>query len=234
MKHQVVVARHGENLDWLECRPDGVGVVVYNKRRLPNQGYWHEGTRVVELLNLGRESQTYLHHIVQNYDRLADVTLFTQGDPYAHVPRSFNVFDLLTAGPGISGHRLCTGLKEWDAEGRLVHWGKWLDQYRSGAMGKAKLSMVDWFKGNVGVDPEALGSLAYFPGAVFAATRDAVRSWPRSVYLGLLQSVSHHQNPEEAYYVERAWVYLLGRDGVNYATTTGNGGGLCPLSRRDG
>ena len=33
----------------------------------------------IKLSNLGRESQTYLYHIILNWDNLAEKTLFTQG-----------------------------------------------------------------------------------------------------------------------------------------------------------
>ena len=33
----------------------------------------------------GREAGTWLHHIVTNYDRLADRTVFLQGDPFDHL-----------------------------------------------------------------------------------------------------------------------------------------------------
>lgn len=49
---------------------------------------------IKRLLNVGRESDTYLHHIVSNYENgLADVTIFCQGDPFDHSP---NFLDLLS------------------------------------------------------------------------------------------------------------------------------------------
>jgi hypothetical protein len=44
-------------------------------------------TRVLNLPNVGREADTYLRHIVQNYEGcLADVTVFCQGNPFEHSP----------------------------------------------------------------------------------------------------------------------------------------------------
>ncbi len=43
--------------------------------------------RVVQLRNVGREADTYLQHIIDHYDTgLADVTIFSQGDPFEHSP----------------------------------------------------------------------------------------------------------------------------------------------------
>ena len=75
-KNQLVISRYGENLDWLMKWKDEFDIIVYNKgEKIDNNNY-----TVVELPNYGRESQTYLHHIVENYDSLYDGTIFLQGD----------------------------------------------------------------------------------------------------------------------------------------------------------
>ena len=47
-------------------------VTIYNKgdSHIPNS---------ISLHNVGRESHTYLYHIVNNWDKLADRTVFFQG-----------------------------------------------------------------------------------------------------------------------------------------------------------
>ena len=42
--------------------------------------------RVEAVPNVGRESETYLRHLVENYDALADYTLMLQDDTHVHVP----------------------------------------------------------------------------------------------------------------------------------------------------
>ncbi len=75
---QLVVAHYREDLSWLEDF-SVLPVTVYSKG----------GTGPNELPNVGREAHTYLHHIIENYDSLADVTVFLQGDPRDHVPDVF-------------------------------------------------------------------------------------------------------------------------------------------------
>lgn len=70
---QIVVAHYRESLDWLESFRDR-DLVIYEKSPEHPQA----------LPNVGREAHTYLHHILENYDRLADVTVFLQGDPRDH------------------------------------------------------------------------------------------------------------------------------------------------------
>merc|ERR1719502_2626601 len=81
----VVLAHHDEDLGWLETEPAlsklEARVVVYHKGTgdLPKLPV---GFEVAKLTNVGRESHTYLHHIVTHYDTLADWTVFSQaGQP---------------------------------------------------------------------------------------------------------------------------------------------------------
>lgn len=75
----VVVARYEEDLAWLA--PIAADCVVYNK----GSAVVNTFRSLVELPNVGREAHTYLHHIVTNYDSLADVTVFVQGCIADHV-----------------------------------------------------------------------------------------------------------------------------------------------------
>ncbi|KIW32129.1 uncharacterized protein PV07_03699 [Cladophialophora immunda] len=72
----LVIANYNECLTWLSTYSSLA--TVYSKGKLPpDLSIFRE---VKTLPNWGRESHTYLHHIVHNYDDLADVTLFLQGN----------------------------------------------------------------------------------------------------------------------------------------------------------
>lgn len=89
---EVVVAAYQEKLDWIDkvIHP----TTVYNKNDNPTFiPEIPKRARVVPLENIGRESHTYLHHIVQNYDTLADATIFCQGKPFDHCPKFLNVIN---------------------------------------------------------------------------------------------------------------------------------------------
>lgn len=89
MKRELVVSRYKESLDWLENLDAFCGhITVYNKGLpLPKQeslqSSRHKCT-IRRVLNIGREGETYLHHIIKQYDALADVTWFVQADPFYH------------------------------------------------------------------------------------------------------------------------------------------------------
>jgi hypothetical protein len=89
MKTEIVVARYNENLDWLKKikKSKDIKITVYNK------GKDDIDVPFIPLPNIGRESHTYLYHIINNYDNLADQTIFCQGDPILHAPDFINLIN---------------------------------------------------------------------------------------------------------------------------------------------
>lgn len=80
----IVVAHYNESLKWLAQLPasDSGRRFIYNKgEMLPDRG---DGWEIIPRPNIGREAETYLYHIITNYDSLADWTLFLQGAPLDH------------------------------------------------------------------------------------------------------------------------------------------------------
>ena len=76
---EIVVSRYNEELNWLNDEPfSKYPVICYNKG--VNENYKIKNMKKsVKLANVGRESHTYLYHIIQNYDNLADITIFLPG-----------------------------------------------------------------------------------------------------------------------------------------------------------
>lgn len=75
--YSVVVALYNENLDWIE-KMDKRNLAIYNK-----------GDRLIEnaipLPNIGRDPQTFIHHIIKNYYFLPDYLFLVQGNPFDHM-----------------------------------------------------------------------------------------------------------------------------------------------------
>lgn len=77
---QIVIARYNEDLEWMKEEPfNQYPTILYNKGE--NENYYHASniTQTIPLTNVGRESHTFLHHIIENYDQLAEVTVFLPG-----------------------------------------------------------------------------------------------------------------------------------------------------------
>lgn len=75
-KGDLVVSRYNEDISWLSDFTD-YRIFLYNK------GNPLEGS--IKLPNVGREGNTYLTHIIDNYDNLGEWVFFTQGHPFDHV-----------------------------------------------------------------------------------------------------------------------------------------------------
>ena len=78
--YKIVVSRYNENIEWVDN---------YSERIIYNKGDNYDGV-YIRLKNFGRETHTYLHHIVNNYNSLSDYTFFVQGDPFPHSPNIIN------------------------------------------------------------------------------------------------------------------------------------------------
>lgn len=80
MKTQLVISRFNENIDWLNKIPNLFDdIFVYNKGE---DNILSKQYKIIKVKNVGREAQTYLQFIIDNYDNLADYTLFSQAHPF--------------------------------------------------------------------------------------------------------------------------------------------------------
>lgn len=80
MNKELVLAVFKEPLNWLDGYKGEATI------------YCKGSNQYIPLPNVGREANTYLHHIVSNYNKLADYTIFAQGNPFDH---SSNFLDVV-------------------------------------------------------------------------------------------------------------------------------------------
>jgi hypothetical protein len=79
---EVIISRHNEDISWSDMYASIR--TVYEKSDELNVLKVRTPGNVVRLANLGRESHTYLTHIVNNYGTLAELTVFSQGSAPGH------------------------------------------------------------------------------------------------------------------------------------------------------
>lgn len=70
---QIVLARVRENIDWVKTIK--IPHILYTFEDMHNEYY---------IENIGSEDGFYLQHILKNYNNLADITIFTQANPFDH------------------------------------------------------------------------------------------------------------------------------------------------------
>ena len=84
----IIISHYNQSLDWIQqfIKYEKVKIIIYSKCKNPPQYIF--GIPVIKRLNAGREGETYINHIIQNYKTLNkdDYTIFLQDDPFEHQP----------------------------------------------------------------------------------------------------------------------------------------------------
>jgi hypothetical protein len=180
----LVVAHYRENLDWLKDVPEDVFIQVISKGEEPPRGYQY-----LVRPNKGREPESYLSYIVDNYDSLEGQYFFCQGRPFDHCHRFLDLLykgtqDFIWFGnhdqpdthtapngqpnhPGINIHALH----------RVFERGELPDGY------------------------------SFFPGCQFGVTAEVIRKRPKHIYEELLSLMGKDDNE---YAFERLVGHLFG------------------------
>lgn len=182
--NELVVARYKENIDWIPIDTTWK-VTVYNK---------HEGSNL--LPNVGRESHTYFHHIVSNYDNLADWTIFTQGSPIEH--------------PGHNGKNALESILKLITSNVVP--------FESGFIPLVQVC----YPISTYINPLEVIKLAstihisvhdvkeyFFPNGIFAVSKDVILKHSKDFYQQCLLLVSSSVNPLEGFAFERLWTTIF-------------------------
>ena len=211
---EIVVAHYSENLAWLE--PVIEHCKVYSKGGAKNAPKLNFDVETLE--NIGREGHTYLHHIVNYYDSLKDVTLFTQGRVDDHTDlTAVEMKDIaLNTKPGrvtTFPHRAMELFHLWDGIPweKYPCWAKWSSKEGVFKGKRALKTPAEYFKdifNNFGHDktPDSIG---FQPGAIFAVRRETIHRHPKKLYERILNEFFLGEmkalDPETGHYMERFW-----------------------------
>lgn len=216
---ELVVARYAEDLDWLAAPMfNNASCTVYNKGpplRPQDVPAAVQGT-LVNRPNVGRCDETFLRHIVERYDSLADVTVF--------LPAS--CMDAHKAGATAQVLRLAreTGTTVLRGKGytdvrrelydfQLDAWAA-TNARNKAANAEARLQPAPvrpfgaWFDANFpGLRKTPVRVVCFY--GIFAVHRDHILQHPRRVYEALLSQLQGSSNPEVGHYMERSWGALF-------------------------
>ncbi|MBB5573540.1 MULTISPECIES: hypothetical protein [Rhizobium] len=85
--NSIVIARYKESLDWVLNIPDDFEVYIYNKGEpISDPLIIDRADHIIDRQNVGRESETYIHHMLTVPRDADSFTVFSQGDPFTHSP----------------------------------------------------------------------------------------------------------------------------------------------------
>jgi len=197
-KYQIVVSRYKEDISWLILFKNIT--LVYNKG---NNDHLLSKFDTVQLPNIGRESHTYLYHIVQNYDNLADHTIFFQG--------KINDHKVLDIEDYFKNDNFIAKFNKFEInilKSNINHIGKWKNDIITGRMKLSKYLPYDWLTNQIGICiNEEFTKIVW--GANFSVHRDLILSKPKIFYQNILRYIEDHINPEEGHFLERSWYMIF-------------------------
>ena len=182
----IVVARYNENIEWTKQFQN---VIIYNKGEdLPE-----EYANVTHLDNVGREGHTYYKYICDNYDNLADHTIFLQGNPFDHSP---NILDKINE----YANRKYLNI-QFEFLTRLVL-SITLDHcpYHLGPLPLAEVYEKVF---DIKRKDSTLQRFQFGGGAQFIVSKQNILKRPKSFYLNIVKLLEYDINPIEGFVIER-------------------------------
>ena len=199
-KYSIIVARYNENINWLLPYKDIC--YIYNKGKQDIPGHLFH---IINLPNYGRESHTYLYHIIQNYDHLTEYNIFFQGKIQDHM--ILNVEDYFEEKDFIAFTKKET-IQNFKKP--IAHFGKWKNDLMHGKMTPSPFILYDWLTKLCGLKMDE--SVQFLPvawGAIFSVSRKLIHQKPKEFYEYLYRYVNYNDNPEEGHFFERSWYTLF-------------------------
>ena len=205
-KNCFIVSRYNENLSWLEKLKEEK-VVIYNKGSELKKNKFKN---VINIKNVGRESHTWLYHIVKNYNCLDDISIFLQGriddlgcmafeDPLDYV-RTIDKY-------GFSVRRFgLLGPFHWSYNIGIDKDIRYKDDWNNGMISKSDLGFRKFAKKFF---PEIPFFVATSYGGCFGVKKDLIKRYELEFYLKLLKILESNKNPIEGHYMERLWCYMF-------------------------
>jgi hypothetical protein len=177
----IVVARYNENVEWTKQFSN---VIIYNKGS-PLKDNFNE----IFMDNVGRESHTYYKHIYDNYDNLADYTVFLQANPFDHSPNIISNLNKYVHNTNLSidFEFLSEYIKNCNLSGCIHHYG---------------LPLINSYEKIFGERKEHM-KFTFGAGAQFIVSKKKILQRPKEFYLNIVEMLDKSIKPIEAYVIER-------------------------------
>lgn len=220
----LVIARYKEDLDWMKDylnRPFA-RAFIYNKGNsiVEPLAFTNPETKCVieNIPNVGVCDHTIIHHIVDKYDTLGDLTLFAPGSAdisYKHCDKA-GIFRF-TVDKVFKTKNTVLNVYKFDVPIAEAMYNFKMDEYppqgtdNNPNAGNFMQKSADirpfgeWYKANI---PEGETKNGTFFG-IMAVTRDHIHRRPKSFYENLLKQVSTHKFHEASHFLERSYAGMF-------------------------
>jgi len=211
---ELVVSRYNEDLEWLSEEPfNKYPVICYNKGPTDNF-YKTSNMKVANIKNVGRESHSYLYHIIYNYENLADYTLFLPGscnmEGKNRKAKQWLYEIEKSNGEGVFVGTKLNDLKIEFRDFTIEDYASTDDKNRElNPESHIELSEIrpfgNWYEKRFG---DAQTNLISDRG-IFGIKKEYITQHPKSYYEYLLTDLDKHSNPETGHYFERSWAAVF-------------------------
>jgi len=209
-KIEIIISRYNENLEWLKSESfNKYKTTIYNKGN-DEEYLKNTNTKSINTTNVGRCDHTYLYHIINNYDKLADINIFLPGS--VNMENKIKKAEKLIE--EIEKNNKAVFLyeeKHNDIKDDLYDFNldKWIssniDNQSKNPESVLEKSQIrpfgKWFESNFGnIKIEYLSMLG-----IFSVAKEDIIQHPKNYYEKLIMQISNTSNPEAGHYFERAW-----------------------------
>ncbi len=220
MKVELVIARYNEPLLWLLDPPfNQFPNTIYNKGNNETFIINQNNLGVVTLKNVGRESESYLQHVIQRYDSLSKLTVFLPGSLDSNgnkYNKAIYILTQLVSASTFIGINHQPSIKD-----DLYHFtlDEWSSRTETNATQNAESKLTPssirpygkWYEHHF---PNTKAHVAPY-GGVFSVYRKDIKQHPVQRYKTLIQDLQISSNPEVGHYFERSWAAVFGPLGKN-------------------
>ena len=206
MSKCLIISRFQEDISWLNYYKD-FKLYIYNKGdEIQNSNF----KNIIKIPNLGRESQTWLYHIVNNYNNLDDINIFLQAridDLGCMAFRNPNEYCQNIDKYGFEVKRYgLLGPLHWENNVGIEKDSRYKKNWEEGKISKSDLGFRKFAKS---IFPEIPIFVATSYGGCFAVKKELILKYNIIFYEKLLDILSKSKNPIEGHYMERLWCYIF-------------------------
>ena len=206
MNKCLIISRYNEDLEWLKKYND-FKITVYNKGyKLQDKPFY----QVINLENKGRESHTWLYHIVKNYNNLDEINIFLQGkiddlNCMAYKNPNDYLMRIDKYGFEVSRYGLL-GPFHWDWNVNIDKDFRYKNQWEKNEISRSSIGFRNFSKK---LFPNIPLFVATSYSGCFAVKKEIIHQHNIDFYKDLLDILSQHKNPIEGHYMERLWCYIF-------------------------